>query len=256
MLSYSFTVAAPLPATLQLGSVSRECLPLLQNGQPITNPTPVQQDATALIYCGSRSTTTPVPVPFTWNWVELSEVTAFSGVEAVRRDIFFSFFANLLNSDVAPLCIDTNIAFSYDSGKLEFTIGYTSAASNAPNYFQQVSPVQPPGADGFTTMATVSYSHNAHNYLAAPLDISDVTGDFNYSMSGTAAVSGNQIKVRIQAVAYMSFGHGETVFAHYTDLDGANYYDKTLTVLYTLAANQNGELQVVQTHSVTDNSVA
>jgi hypothetical protein len=46
------------------------------------------------------------------------------------------------------------------------------------------------------------------------------------------------------------------VFVNYTDLGGANYYDKTLTVLYTLGVGQNGDLQVTQTNSVTDNSVA
>jgi hypothetical protein len=34
--------------------------------------------------------------------------------------------------------------------------------------------------------------------LAAPLDFSDVTGDFNYSLAGAAAVSGNQIKIQFE----------------------------------------------------------
>lgn len=253
VLSYSFTVIAPRPATMQLGSVSRESLPMLDNGQPINNPTPAQLDATQLVYIGSATTTPPIPVPFSWNWVDLSDVTNFSGVLAVRRDVFFSFFINLLNNDIAPLCIDTDISFSYSGTK--FKINFSSARSQSPNHFQPVSVIQPPGTDGFTTMATVSYSHIKHNHLEMPLDFSDLTGDFNYTMSGAIAVLGNQIKIRLQAVGYMYFGHGETVFAHYTDLVGANYYDKTLTVLYTFVVNQNGQLQVSETHEVTDNSV-
>ena len=252
VLSYSFTVKAPQPATLQLGAISRECLPLLQNGQPITNPSPAQQDAATLVYCGSIATTAPVPVPFTWNWVELSEVTAFSGVEAVRRDIFFRFFINLLNKDVAPLCIDTKVEMS--GGGLNIYANYTIAQSNSPAYFQPVSQIQPPGTDGFTTLATISYTHNSHNHFELPLDFMDETGDFNYALTGAVGVSGNQIKIQIRATVYMYYGHGETAFAHYTDLPGANYYDKTRTVLYTLGVNQNGELQVVPSPTVTDNS--
>jgi hypothetical protein len=44
------------------------------------------------------------------------------------------------------------------------------------------------------------------------------------------------------------------VFVNYTDLDGKNYYDKTLTVLYTLGVHQDGALQVTETHNLADNS--
>jgi hypothetical protein len=252
VLNYTFTANAPLPATLELGAVSRECLPLLQNGQPITNPTSKQKDAATLVYCGSTATTAPVPVPFTWNWVELSEVTAFSGVQAVRRDIFFNFFLKLLNNDVAPLCIDTNVAMG--GGGLKIWTKYTIAQSNSPASFQPVSSIQSPGTDGFTTLATISYTHNSHDSFELPLDFADETGDFNYSLTGAVGVSGNQIKIQVRAAVYMYYGHGETAFAHYTDLPGANYYDKTRTVIYTLGVNQNGGLQVVPSPTVTDNS--
>jgi hypothetical protein len=242
VLNYSFTLAAPKPATLQLGSVSRECLRLLQNGQPISNPTPTQLEATTLVYCGSNSTTAPVAVPFSWNWVELSDVTAISGVQAVRRDVFFEFFINLLNQDVAPLCVDTNVAMS--GGGLDIYANYTIAQSSSPTYFQPVATIQPPGTDGFTTLATISYTHNAHNSFALPLDFMDENGDFNYALTGAVGVSGNQIKIQIRVTVFMHYGHGETAFAHYDDLPGANYYDKTLIVLYTLGVNQSGELQV------------
>jgi hypothetical protein len=38
----------------------------------------------------------------------------------------------------------------------------------------------------------------------------------------------------------------------YTDLPRNNYYDKTLTVTYTLAVSQNGQLVVTQTNSLAD----
>jgi hypothetical protein len=51
----------------------------------------------------------------------------------------------------------------------------------------------------------------------------------------------------------MEFKHRE-VFVNYTDLSGKSYYDKTLTVLYTLGVEQNGALQVTQTNSVVNQS--
>lgn len=251
VLSYSFTVAAPRPATLQLGSVSHECSPLEQNGQPIFNPTPAQLNATTLVYIGTTSKTAPIPVPFVWNWVELNEVTAFSGVQAVRRDIFFTFFAGLLNSEARLLCIDTNVEMTH-SGE-NFLIRYSSTQSSLPQSFRPVSPS--PGADGFTALLAINYAHNAHDDSTDALDTAKIRGDFNYTLSGTVAVSSNQIRVQVRAQVYMMFAHREA-FVNYTDLSGQNYYDKTLTVLYTIGVNQDGALQVAETHSVADNSAA
>lgn len=253
VLSYSFTVAAPRPATLQLGSVSRECSPLLANGQPISNPTQAQLNAATLVYIGSTSTTPPVPVPFAWNWVELNEVTAFSGVQAVRRDVFFTFLAGLLNGEVGPLCIDTSVEMTH-SGE-NFTIRYSSARSGSPQSFRPVTTIAPPGADGFTTLLSIAYNHNSHDDSTSATHLVEIWGDYNYTLAGSVAVSGNQIRVTVQAQAYMMFAHRE-VFVNYTDLAGNNYYDKTLTVLYTLGVGQNGALQVTETHSVADSSAA
>jgi hypothetical protein len=74
-------------------------------------------------------------------------------------------------------------------------------------------------------------------------------------MTGRVAVKGNQIRIQIHATVYMEFRHHE-VGVGYTDLPGRNYYDKTLTVLYTLGVDQNGALQVTETHGTQDNSAA
>ena len=251
MLSYSFTVAAPRPATLQLGSVSRECLPLLQGGQPITNPTPAQLQATTLVYVGATSTTPPIAVPFTWNWVEQSEVNAISGVQAVRRDVFFTFLAGLINQEVSPLSIDTNVEMTH-SGE-NFTIRYWSQRASAPASFRPVTTIAPPDGSGFTTLLTINYNHNAHDDSTSATHSVEIWGDYNYMLSGSLAVSTNQIRVQVRAQAYMKFAHRE-VFVNYTDLPGKDYYDKTLTVIYTLGVDQNGALQVTETHSVADNS--
>lgn len=254
VLSYSFTLDAPRPTTLQLGSVSRECDPLLDaDGNPISNPSPAQLNATTLVYLGSQSTTPPVPVPFAWNWVELSEVTAFSGVQSVRRDVFLTYLAGLVNSDVAPLCLETHVDFTH-SGE-DFTVSYSSNPSAAPGSFKPIIPLGAPGSDGFTDVLEINFANPASADEESSTKLVEIWGDYNYTLTGTVAFGGNQIRVQVQATAYMSFKHRE-VFVNYTDLDGANYYDKTLTVTYTLGVDQSGALQVSQTNSVVDSSTA
>ncbi len=252
-LSYSFTLAAPRPTTLQLGAVSREASPLMQNGQPITNPTPAQSDAATLVYVGSQSTTAPAPVPFAWNWVELNEVSAFSGVQAVRRDVFFTYLASLINAETANLCIATNVHMTH-SGE-DFTIRYSSGRSTSPQSFRPVSPIAPPDPDGFTTVLSLGFVNNSHDDSESATHSVEIWGDYNFTLNGQVAVKGNQIRVRVQAAAYMEFKHRE-VFVNYTDLDGKNYYDKTLTVLYTLGVDQKGALQVTQMHDLADHSAS
>jgi hypothetical protein len=248
VLSYSFKVNAPRPTTLELGSVSRECSPLLQADKP---PTPAQQAATTLVYVGSHSTTPPIPVAFAWNWVELGEVSAFSGVQAVRRDVFFTYFAGLINAETAPLCIATHVEMHH-SGE-NFTISYSYQRSGSPQTFRPISPIGAPDGQGFTDVLALDFSNNSHDDSESSTHSVEIWGDYNYNLSGRVAVKGNQIRIQAHASVYMAFSHRE-VFVNYHDLSGKNYYDKTLTVLYTLGVDQNGALQVTQTHSTADNS--
>jgi hypothetical protein len=252
VLSYSFTLNAPRPTTLELGSVSRECCPLLDaSGQPISNPTPAQQNAATLVYVGTHSTTPPVPVPFAWNWMELGDVTAFSGVQSVRRDVFLTYFNGLINPSVARLCQATKVALTHDGET--FYVSYSSSQSGSPQVFRPIMPISAPAADGFTDVLSLSFTNNSHDDSTSSTKLAEIWGDFNYNLTGTVAIKDDQIRITVRAQAYMSFAHRE-VFVNYTDLAGANYYDKTLTVLYSLGVDQNGALQVTDNHSVADNS--
>jgi hypothetical protein len=254
VLSYSFTLNAPRATTLELGSVSRECCPLLDaNGQPITSPTPAQQDAAALVYVGTQSTTPPVPVPFSWNWMDVNDVTAFSGVQSVRRDVFLAYFTGLINPSVGPLCLDTTVSLTH-SGE-DFTVSYSSVPSGAPQSFQPITPIGASGTDGFTDVLSLTFVHNSSDNSIDTMHTVQIIGDYNYSLNGTVAVNDHQIRIKVRPQVYMLFGH-EELDKIYSDLPGANYYDKTLTVVYTLGVDQNGALQVTQASSVVDNSAA
>ncbi|MEU9061764.1 hypothetical protein AB0D13_23595 [Streptomyces sp. NPDC048430] len=252
VLGFSFVIKAPRPTTLQLGSVSPECSPLLgPDGKPIDNPTPAELNAKTLVYIGSQSSTAPVPVGFPWNWVDLGDVTKYAGVQAVRRDCFFTYFAGLLNPEVSDLCLDTHVEMSHSGWNLYYNYGVTH--SSLPVAFGLLPQIGAPGPDGFTDVLSLFFRNPSHDSSENSIDALAISGDFNFQLGGTVAVQGNQIRVRVQAVAYMSFQHREYAFS-YNDLEGKNYYDKTLTVMYTMGVDQSGALQVTETHNVTDNS--
>jgi len=254
VLSYSFTVTAPRSATLQLGAVSREVSPLLQNGHPISNPTPAQSNAAALVYVGSQSTTAPTPVPFAWNWVELNEVDAFSGVQAVRRDVFAAYLAQLVNAEVGALCLDTNVHLSH-SGE-SFTIKYSTAPASAPRGFAPISLVGLPSPDGFNDLLSLDFAcPPSHDSSTSASHAVRIWGNYDYALTGRVGVRGNQIRIWVEAVASMSFKHTEGL-ASFIDLPYAPYYDKKLTVLYTLGVDQNGVLQVTQTNGTVSHAKA
>ena len=266
VLSYSVAVNNPTPATLELGAISHECCALLNgNGQPIVTPTPAQQNAATFVYAGTAATTPPVAVPFGWNWVELGDVSSCSGVQAVRRDIFLDFLANLLNQETGPLCLDTNVSLTHSGDN--YTVSYTAGPSATPAAFTELSPIGPPGADGFTDVLSLSFAYNGTDNSEASDHLSSIYGDFNFVLTGPVdpvtgtagpayvAVNGNQVRITLRAAATMDFYHHE-LGVSYIDLPTANYYDKTLTVIYTLGVGQNGNLTVTQTNSLVDASAA
>lgn len=247
VLSYHFTVQAPKPTTLLLGAVSRECMAFIVDG----TPTPQQIDCSTMVYLGSQTISAPVPVPFKWNWVEVNELTEISGVQAVRKDVFFNYFNGLLNTSIAPLSIDTNVSMTH-SGE-DFTISYSRQQSSAPAAFKLVTNLGSPENDGFITVSRVDYNHNSSDDSEDALHTCTISGDYNYTLQGSIAVKGNQIRVQIRSQVYMHFKHREVV-ATYTDFDGKNYYDKTKTFVYTMFVATDGTLKVTSVSSTDDQS--
>ena len=157
VLSYSFSVKNPIQSTLQLGSISNECSPLTNNGQTIDPETPQDLNATTFVYLGTTSTTPPVGVEFPWNWVELGEVSSFSGVLSTRRGVFLNFLAKLLNRDLPPMSIQPIVNISFDNSKSAYEIGFELGRPQSPPTFQVIDSPGAPGTDGFTDVMTVYF---------------------------------------------------------------------------------------------------
>ncbi len=252
VLGYSVTVDKPDRSTLQLGALSYENCALLDGSKPIVNPTPAQQAAATFNYLGTTGTTPPTATLCPWNWVELGEVSSFSGVQSVRRAIFVNFFATLLNKEIGPLCQATTVSLTHHGDA--YRISYSSQDASNPSTFQSVT-VGAPGSDGFTDVLSLKYSHPNHDDSEAADHLSSIHGDFNYTLTGSVAFKDNFIRLSIRAQAYMKFNHHE-VGINYDDLPGADYYDKTLTVTYQIGVTGDGHLRVSRTSNVADHSAS
>src|SRR5262249_21385263 len=138
------------------------------------------------------------------------------------------------------LCQATTVNLTHDGET--FSVLFSSQRSGSPQVFWPIVPTAP-AADGFTDVMSLFFASNSHDDSTSSTHAAEIWGDFNYGLTGTVAIKSDQIRIIVRATAYMSFAHRE-VFVNYTDLAGANYYDKTLTVVYTLGVDQNGALQV------------
>ena len=251
VLGYTFTVTQPDPSTLKLGAMSMECDLLLDSsGNPIPNPTSAQQNAATLNYLCTTTKTPPTAVLFPWNWVELGDVGSYSGIQAVRREMFVNYFLAILNLDAAQLCQDTAVSLTHSGDT--YYVDYSCGPAGAPTTFQSITPGAA-GSDGFTSMASMSFVHSSHDDSEAADHMTSIHGDFNYTLTGDISFKDNLIRITLQLQVYMKFNHHE-LGINYDDLPGANYYDKTVTIIYPLTVTSAGQLEATPTSSTVDNS--
>lgn len=253
VLAYNFTLPKVRATTLQLGAVSRECQALLdQNGKPINQPTPAQRNAATLIYLGNRESKPPAAVPFSWNWVELGDVTAYSGVQAVRRDVFFGWLAAMINPQLKPLCIEPHVYLHHVGGDFD-TPSYWTTPSSAPATLSPVTQIGPPDQYGFADALMVEFDRYSYDDSENDIHSVEISSNFNYYLTCRVATNGDQLRTTLRATVLMDFKHREYM-AHYTDLKPNNYYDNTVTCLYTLSAGLDGALTVDEDRSEASNS--
>jgi len=252
VLGYSCTVTNPDQATLKLGAISRECCPLVNgSGNPIINPTKLQQDAATFNYLCSTTTVPPTPMRFEWNWVELDDLGAFSGVQAIRRDIFVKFLATVFDDLITPISYAPAISWSQQGSD-----GYVGLTINTPTdggaQFTPKSLADTPVTPGDSTEILSLDFHRPATASISPAGIGFL-GDwfsytFNYNLTGDVSVlekdNSPYIKLRLHARCWEEFAHHEAWIAHYHDLPGANYIDSTVEVLFQISVTDDGKLVV------------
>jgi hypothetical protein len=243
VFGFTFEMTRPDPGTVQLGALAYEASALLDgSGQPIPSPTAEEENAATLDYLGSTSTSRPTPVEFSWNWVELGEMSSLSGVQAVRRDHFVDFLAGELNGGMPALSFEPKMELSHSGENLYISYGVGRAVPSASGSFKPVA-IGAPDKEGFTEVLNLRYAHESSDNSETSLHDVEIWGSFKYFLNGSIAFKGNEIRLVFHPQVWMDFSHREVV-VNYTDLSGHFYYDKTRTVVWQLGVDQHGRLRV------------
>ena len=237
VLGYGVTRSNAPPSTLPLTDLNFWSAPYLDtNGQPVTHPTPAQQDGYTLNYlCATNGDPLPAPRAFGWNWVDESDQGRFDGVVAISRKTFANYFRNQLKDYVARNCYRPSVRVTVDKLKVKYSWSLTPG---------QAAKVEMPATGPTVLRYTWSDSPPGDEAGAGGgLGAMKMSTSFNLSVS----FSGNTITITQHLVIYAY------VRSLATD-DGANVVDKTITDTYTITADQNGRLVAVANSEHTDHS--
>jgi hypothetical protein len=193
----------------------------------------------------SKNAPMPAAVPFEWNWVDQSEEADFDGVMAIRRDIYVDYLKGVADQEIlqSGLSLETYVELTHSGDDYTITYGYRSAGTVAT--FQEQPAGQAPGADGYTSILTLSFGNSSHDDSEAADHLSSIHGDFNYSLSGDVAVKDDLFRVTLTAVVYAQFNIHEAGI-RYGIVDG-NALNYTTTTTYQLVGTPDGKVHVIPT---------
>ncbi|NRR30429.1 hypothetical protein HSX11_09520 [Oxalobacteraceae bacterium] len=201
----------------------------------------------------SNGSPMPPVAAFDWNWLEPADESNFHGVMAVRRNVFADFLGSLISPYSAALSIDTTISMSHDFESFSTSMWYN--ASPTPAVWTSTAVGTPSGADGYTQLLTIGYSHASSDDATTTLHDGHIDGDYNYALSGDISVSGNQIRLTINTSAYCDFNY------HFIDIPAANFsgniVNLTVVANYVMSTTSDGMMTVTMAPNVpniSDNS--
>lgn len=251
LIGYSVTPAqgANVPPSIVPTDLNFEIVPYQP---PSGNPAvPGLNTLNYLVMTGNSQM--PPAVPFTWNWIEAADEANYQGAMSVRRDVFANFLSGLISPPSAQLSIATNISMTHSGENFTTTVSFQQAPN--PGVWQLTADGTPAGGDGFTPLMTIAYAITSYDSSEDALHLSSINGNFNYTLTGDASVSGNLLRLTVRGVAYCEF-NAHIVGIQAANLE-ANVVDLTSVVTYTLTTTPTGELQATMSPSdptPTDNS--
>lgn len=250
VLGYMCTVDTPKAATLPIRAITRECCAVVDSGgQPVVDPTHEQQDAVTLNYLCSVTDKKPVATRIPWNWVEPSELGRFSGVQAVRRDVFIAHLQHVFNELVDPISFAPAVEWiqkeSNGMVRLQIDVPLTKVANFA------AVPIAAPSLTTGTKVLNLDYSKPAHACLW-PAGIGYLGDWFSYRMDykltgdvTALVIDGTPcIKLRLAASCFEEAQHTEVGIATYDDQPGAKYVDMAVEAIFQISVTADGQLVV------------
>ncbi len=233
ILGVSMTHHEPATSTLTVTDLNITNNPYMgANGQPVSTPTPEQQNASTLNYlCAVNQDPLPSARNFTWNWIDISAEGKYDGVVAINRDTFVGYFRRRLNSIVKPNCFNP---------KVDVTGGA---------YSWSLIPGQNPTVHTPPSGSTVlSYSYQSPT--ASSKSLWGLLGSLSMTCSYDMFVKFLQNTITIEQHMVVHIEVEGEILTKFTGLplSGGSYQgniiDKAITDTYKLEVTDNGNLVV------------
>lgn len=224
-------------STLVLRDLNFEVSPLLDgNGQNIQNPTPAQLNLATLSYlCAADNDMLPAAVPFGWNWVEPSEEADYDGAVSINRRAFVNYLRpQLLVQSVEPNCYLPSVSVTYDWAHAQTNYSYSLTPGQTPTV------TVPTTGD---TLLTFHFDADASSHAQAFGGAMDLHPSYDM----TVAFSGSTMTIVQHLVIYVNVTSLATS-------SGGNVVDLTRTDTYTIAVNQDGQLEATMVTGEVDHS--
>ncbi len=247
VLNYSIHQASAPAGSISVADLELSINPILgANGQPISNPTPAQQNLDTLCYlCTTPGHPLPPATQFTWNWVDESEAATTAGTMAIKKSVFVDHLQKQLAAVGAgpALCKipQPNIHVNEDLTGGSLNLTFVPAPNN--KFPLSERSYQVPTVDGPVVLSlgwAASGKDESHGYLGAKL------GEFKvkYYITSSITLSTNKITLTNHFVM-----HADLSVLHFATADG-NWVDVEITTDYLMGVDASGGLSITQQPSV------
>ncbi|MBU1052574.1 MAG: hypothetical protein KKC46_01955 [Proteobacteria bacterium] len=184
----------------------------------------------------SNGDSMPAPVQFTWNWIDIGDITQYAGVMAINRTTFVNFLIKLLSSSLSSISKKPHVHFHVNLTEAYFEWGYESDDSD---FSFDIVP------DGGTHILTYQYYKSDESK-----DTFGNWGEFKveYTAQSDVYIEGTSITIEtdIHAHCYLNVDGGTA---------SGNWASFTSQTVYTIGVDSNGTITVSESDPViTDNS--
>ncbi len=236
LLGYSVKADKPFPAQISLipTDLNFEISSYKNAGKPTAD-----YDLYTLNYLVmSKGHHMPAPVQFTWNWIEKTE--AYSGVMAVKKDVFVSFINDLLSPSLQDICEKPDVKF--DINCIKVVITWKMDEDTGVHKYNLVN-------DGTSHVLTFSYSKSDKDSDSQYCVIWEYWGNLSldYNVVSDVYFENNIITVKTNAKAHV-----------HINVDGGvtkgNYVNFQATSTYQIGVDAHGQFTVIQTRSVLEDN--
>jgi hypothetical protein len=247
----NYAIVNPMPAQgLQLSDMNIYIAPIVDaSGQPVSSPSTDQLNLSTVNYlCSMAGHTLPTPTPFNWNWLDSDQDLAdYDGIVAINRERMIDYFQEQLTGFISANCYRSQVKVTADGLDADYSWSLTPGQPPSIERFQRSgNPVadaliiqnaellpKEAGGPGPGTVLFFGYSSTSSDQAGLNGDIGKMI--LTPSITASLQFNGNTVTISQHLVIYVYVNH-------WSSGAGGNIIDKTITDVYDITTNGNGQL--------------